>query len=169
MEEHNMKHINEKQAKNIVLKDDATPTGGTSFAGETLADFIEELSNVSPFDKYVDWYEDGNARYEIPIKLINKALVECGIEPIKRFFKFVPAYYEWHLVDADTNEVLFAMDDPSDSMWIDEDTPITPEELQYICRTALEEDEKVNDTLTAEEIKTAAKVMFDSLYNYYIA
>lgn len=49
------------------LVDDDTLTGGTSFCGETLRDFLEETG----------------MSYDTPLPIINKALRECGIEPIK--------------------------------------------------------------------------------------
>lgn len=51
----------------IVLVDDDTETGGTSFCGETLKDFLDEVG----------------MNYDTPLPVINKALRECGIEPIK--------------------------------------------------------------------------------------
>ena len=50
----------------VVLKDDKTETGGTSFMGETLKDFLDELE--------ID--------YNTPIGDVNKTLVDCGIQPI---------------------------------------------------------------------------------------
>lgn len=51
--------------EDIMLVDDATSTGGTVFKGELLSQFVEEEC-----DGLYDLVE------------INKALVECGIEPI---------------------------------------------------------------------------------------
>lgn len=51
----------------IELIDDDTETGGTSFCGETLRDFLEETGMSC----------------DTPLTEINKALKECGIEPIK--------------------------------------------------------------------------------------
>ena len=50
----------------VLLKDDKTETGGMSFMGETLKDFLDELE----------------MDYNTPINEVNKALVDCGIEPI---------------------------------------------------------------------------------------
>lgn len=51
----------------IILEDDDTPTDGISFQGETLEDFLEELTNCQTIQT---------------IKDVNKALIECGIKPI---------------------------------------------------------------------------------------
>lgn len=48
------------------LIDDDTATGGTSFDGEKVKDFIEEVEISSEED----------------ISVLNNALIECGIEPI---------------------------------------------------------------------------------------
>lgn len=50
----------------IELRDDDTETGGISFRGETLADFIEET----------------DLGYGHSLDEVNKALKECGIMPI---------------------------------------------------------------------------------------
>lgn len=47
------------------LHDDATPTGGTSFAGETVADFQTECG--------VEFAD---------LNKLNRALIECGIRPV---------------------------------------------------------------------------------------
>lgn len=51
----------------VLLKDDDTPYGGTSFMGETLWDFLIQIGAPlnSPMDK------------------VNNMLKECGIMPIK--------------------------------------------------------------------------------------
>ena len=48
------------------LVDDNTTTGGISFSGEKVKDFIEEVE--------ISKEED--------ISILNTALIECGIEPI---------------------------------------------------------------------------------------
>lgn len=54
---------------NDVLEDDGSETGGTSFEGETLENFISETfsENAEP----------------ITMKAVNKALKECGIRPVE--------------------------------------------------------------------------------------
>lgn len=55
--------------ENINLVDDPTPTGGKSFDGETLNDFVVETL-------------DKNVSLRISLAEVNKKLQECGIEPI---------------------------------------------------------------------------------------
>lgn len=50
---------------NYILEDDDTPTGGTSFSGETVRDFIMTV--------------DRDIR---DLDTLNVALKECGIKPI---------------------------------------------------------------------------------------
>lgn len=56
-----------KDVLNVVLEDDNTECGGTSFNGETVADFIE----------------DADLTQEQSVKELNKALKECGIKEIE--------------------------------------------------------------------------------------
>ena len=56
----------ENKYRNIILKDDETETGGISFRGETLYDFM--LSCDIPLTADED--------------VINKGLKECGIMPV---------------------------------------------------------------------------------------
>ena len=49
------------------LVDDDTLTGGVAFRGETLRDFLDEIG----------------MGYDTPLPIINKALRDCGIEPIE--------------------------------------------------------------------------------------
>ncbi len=58
--------ISKEKMKDIVLKDDASPYGGTAFNGETLYDFCESVDLLECDD----------------LEEINKALQECGICPI---------------------------------------------------------------------------------------
>lgn len=51
----------------ILLEDDDTSTGGVTFQGETLEDFLEELNYCQTIRT---------------IKDVNNALIECGIKPI---------------------------------------------------------------------------------------
>lgn len=55
-----------REFRNIYLEDDATETGGISFIGETLDNFLDEIE--MPYDS--------------PLEEINKALSECGIMPV---------------------------------------------------------------------------------------
>lgn len=58
--------VTKKIAEKIVLRDDNTPYGGTSYHGETLADFMVST----------------NIRFGSSLKKVNEALVECGIMPM---------------------------------------------------------------------------------------
>ena len=60
--------ITQKIAKNITLQDDATETGGVSYHGEDLCHFIQEVG----------------MKFGLPLSEYNKALVECGIEPVTK-------------------------------------------------------------------------------------
>lgn len=53
-------------AKENVLRDDCTATGGTAFNGETLADFME----------------DAGIPYGTDTEAVDAALKECGIMPV---------------------------------------------------------------------------------------
>ena len=95
-----------------------------------------------------------------------------------RDFRFEPAYYEWHLVDVDTEEVLHRTDDPAEGMC----EYNTIEQLEDASRNALLDTDAFYENgldyegvflesdkrLTIEEIDAAAKVMAEALYNYYI-
>lgn len=56
-----------KDVLNVVLQDDNAEYGGTSFNGETVADFIGEIGLTQ----------------EQSVKELNKALKECGIKEIE--------------------------------------------------------------------------------------
>lgn len=100
-----------------------------------------------------------------------------------RQFNIIPSYWEWHLIDNETHETLHNLIDPSDMLYHDDGTPLSLEELRswfnedliaadiaysengeyngiWLC------DEKRLDQI--EEIPAAAKVIADTLYNYYI-
>lgn len=99
----------------------------------------------------------------------------------KRNFKFVPAYYEWHLVDKKDN-IWHNMLDPGEDLLCEENTePMTLEEVIDFCSDELNnaqmcynEGEDYNGihpeiSLTADELKEAANIMGKALYDYYIA
>ena len=84
--------------KTIILKDNNTPTGGTSFAGETLEDFLLSINAMpkQPLDDADKWH-------------IDQLLVQNGIKPVfnttksdafialyKRLFDTIDAYCEEH-------------------------------------------------------------------------
>lgn len=100
-----------------------------------------------------------------------------------RQFNLIPAYYEWHLIDNETHETLHNIIDPIDVLYYDDGTPISLEELTNWLNEELISadiaysenreyngiwlcDEKRLDQI--EEIPAAAKVIADTLYNYYI-
>ena len=84
--------------KTIILKDDNTPTGGISFAGETLEDFLLSINAMpkQPLDNADKWH-------------INQLLSQNGITPVfnvtksdayialyKRLFKQMDNYCDKH-------------------------------------------------------------------------
>ena len=101
-----------------------------------------------------------------------------------RQFSFIPTYWEWHLIDDETHETLHNLVDPADEIYHEDGTPRSLEELTNwlndelitadIAYSENDEyngiwlrDEKRLDQI--EEIPAAAKVMAETLYNYYIA
>lgn len=60
--------ITKKIARNLALRDDATPTGGKSHSDEHLDEFMESVMGELP--------------YGSSLKKVNEALVECGIMPV---------------------------------------------------------------------------------------
>jgi len=100
-----------------------------------------------------------------------------------RTFELIPGYYEWHLNDKATGETLHNVDsDNVDTLCYDPDgQPLTFFEIVGLCHDELQAAEeqynqgedyngtKPAHTLTAEEMKVAAQVMAETLYNYYIA
>lgn len=71
--------IDLEKAKQIILKDDDTQTGGIAFIGETLYDFI-----MSQDEKHQEILTNSD-----DIRFINNYLKECGIMPISlcEFYK----------------------------------------------------------------------------------
>lgn len=101
-----------------------------------------------------------------------------------RQFSLIPAYYEWHLIDDKTHETLHNLIDPADELYHEDGTPKTLEELTnwfneelISADIAYSEDDEYNGIWLSEEkrldqieeIPAAAKVMAETLYNYYIA
>lgn len=97
-----------------------------------------------------------------------------------RHFRFVPGYYEWHLVD-DNGTTLHNMVDPSDSLYDEDGNELTLEGVIALCEDDLNcadsryaEGDDYNgilleDTFTPQEIVEAAKIMGQTLYDYYIS
>ncbi len=97
-----------------------------------------------------------------------------------RHFRFVPGYYEWHLVD-DNGTTLHNMVDPSDSLYDEDGNELTLEGVIALCEDDLNSADSryaegddyngilLEDTLTPQEIVEAAKIMGQTLYDYYIS
>ena len=64
--------MDKKELLAVVLQDGPGETGGVSYLGETLQNFLEEANLMHLLDE------------ENPLAKINEALIECGIEPIKK-------------------------------------------------------------------------------------
>lgn len=101
-----------------------------------------------------------------------------------RQFNLIPAYCEWHLIDNETHETLHNLVDPADELYHEDGTPQTLEELtNWLNKELISADiaYSKNDEYNGiwlrnekrldqfEEIPAAAKVMAETLYNYYIA
>lgn len=101
-----------------------------------------------------------------------------------RQFCLIPTYYEWHLIDKDTHETLHNLVDPADEIYHEDGTPRSLEELTnwlneelISADIAYSEDDEYNGIWLRnekrldqiEEIPIAAKVMAETLYNYYVA
>jgi len=100
-----------------------------------------------------------------------------------RQFSLIPAYYEWHLIDNETHETLHNLIDPADELYHEDGTPRSLEELTnwlneelISADIAYSENDEYNGIWLRnekrldqiEEIPAAAKVMAETLYNYYI-
>lgn len=64
--------MDKKELLAIVLQDGPGETGGVSYLGETLQNFLEEANLMHLLDE------------ENPLAKINEALIKCGIKPIKK-------------------------------------------------------------------------------------
>lgn len=89
-------------------------------------------------------------------------------------FIAVPAYYEWHLVNTDTNEVVYNIVDPSDAL---EGMTTEQEVIDWVfedmCEWATSEsDEPLNGISRHKAAKLpcdAHIILGKALYEYYIA
>jgi len=100
-----------------------------------------------------------------------------------RDFEFNPGYYEWHLTDKATGELLLNIVDPFDDMFNPETgEPLSRTETDDMAYYWLEEAERCydegepfngvlpdSDPLDEDEKKKAAAMIADTLYNHYIA
>lgn len=98
-----------------------------------------------------------------------------------RNFIFKPGYYEWHLIDADTEQTLHNMVDPSENICYEDGTPMTLDEIIDFCFCDLDcadtnyaDNDDYNgiqlegdDRLSLDEMKNAADLMGKILYEYY--
>lgn len=84
--------------KTIILKDDNTPTSGTSFAGETLEDFLLSIDAIpdQPFDDADKWHIDQllNQNGIKPVFNISKS--DAFIALYKRLFDAIDVYCNKH-------------------------------------------------------------------------
>ena len=92
-------------------------------------------------------------------------------------YKFVPAYYEWHLVDEE-GTVLLNMNDPAEEMALCKTYDDVKTEVEdFIVATKQEfdcwPDEKTIDGNTPEMFdklpSNAVEIMAQALYDYYVA
>lgn len=105
-------------------------------------------------------------------------------------YQFVPAYYEWHLVNKD-GDILLSMEDPEESLCYETDTngqlldepePFTTlEEVHDFCKDFIEtekmcvESEPQKETVHGNDEHifdlpdNAADIMAQALYDYYVA
>lgn len=95
-------------------------------------------------------------------------------------YRFVPAYYEWHLTDEEGN-ILHCMADPSDEMFQENGDALTLAEVVEFCEHDLiwadglyRDGEEYNgvyieEGFTPKEIAKFSDIMATALYNYYIA
>lgn len=105
-------------------------------------------------------------------------------------YQFVPAYYEWHLVNKD-GDILLSMEDPEESLCYETDTngqlldepePFTTlEEVHDFCKDFIEtekmcvESEPQKETVHGNDERifdlpnNAADIMAQALFDYYVA
>lgn len=93
-------------------------------------------------------------------------------------YQFVPAYYEWHLIDKN-REVVHNMLDPLDDLLYGDERPMSFDGVLAFCteqinaaNEAYAEDKeyhgiKLDWPLTSEQSEEAASVMAHALYDYY--
>lgn len=84
--------------KTIILEDDATPTGGTSFAGETLEDFLLSINTMpkQPLDDADKWHTDNHLVQNGIKPVFNITKSDAFITLYKRLFKQMDTYCEEH-------------------------------------------------------------------------
>lgn len=95
-----------------------------------------------------------------------------------RTFKFIPAYYEWHLIDTETDEVVYVLDDPTEDLYYEDGTPLPEDAIaDFLVSDLKNSNDPANDEcnhilvdtpLTPEEIHEAAKLMANTLFSHYL-
>lgn len=98
----------------------------------------------------------------------------------KKKYQFVPAYYEWHLVD-EKGKVIYNMIDPSEDCYDGNGEPLTLDELRSFidgdirCQTEIWEEKdpdypSKNLLVSPDELPECAdEIMTQALYDYYCA
>lgn len=84
--------------KTIILEDDNTPTGGTSFAGETLEDFLLSINAMpkQPLDDADKWHIDKHLIQNDIKPVFNVTESDAYIALYKRLFNAINAYCDKH-------------------------------------------------------------------------
>lgn len=84
--------------KTIILEDGATPTGGTSFAGETLEDFLLDINAMPkrPLDDADKWQIDKHLIQNSITPVFNITKSDAFIALYKRLFKQMDDYCDKH-------------------------------------------------------------------------
>lgn len=82
--------------KTIILKDDNTPTGGISFAGETLEDFLLSINAMpkQPLNDADKWHIDNHLVQNGIKPVFNTTKNDAFIALYKRLFEQMNAYCE---------------------------------------------------------------------------
>jgi hypothetical protein len=84
--------------KTIILEDDDTKAGGTSFAGETLEDFLLSINTMpkQPLDDADKWHTDSHLVQNGIKPVFNITKSDAFITLYKRLFKQMDTYCEEH-------------------------------------------------------------------------
>lgn len=84
--------------KNIILKNNATPTDGTSFAGETLEDFLLSINAMptQPLDDADKWHIDNHLVQNGIKPVFNISKSDAFITLYKRLFDAINTYCNKH-------------------------------------------------------------------------
>ena len=97
---------------------------------------------------------------------------------MEKNYAFVPAYYEWHLIDTnEPDKVLLAIIDPCEECFDENGEPYSLEELSDWCSSCLVEEIRqahkkgeIDREIELENIPPRVDdIMAHALYDYYIA